>query len=72
MNVKLDLTITAETGRAYVPFLRRHVKAAHALLNFEGHPSGSLRQRARNPECYTSYAADLYGFTPFDESCPPI
>ena len=27
-----DLTLTAATGRAHLPYLRRHVRAAHALL----------------------------------------
>jgi rRNA maturation RNase YbeY len=30
--VNLDVSITAETGRAHVPFLREHVAAAHATL----------------------------------------
>ena len=29
----LDLAFTATTGRPYVPYLRRHVRAAHALLD---------------------------------------
>src|SRR4051812_26343813 len=29
----LDLTLTAALGRAYVPFLRRHLRAAYAQLN---------------------------------------
>lgn len=27
-----DLTITAEAGRAYVPYLRKHLRAAHRIL----------------------------------------
>jgi len=30
--VSFQVTITAETGRAYVPFLRKHLRAAHQLL----------------------------------------
>jgi probable rRNA maturation factor len=30
--VSLDLSITAETGRAHVPFLRKHLQRAHAAL----------------------------------------
>src|SRR5690349_18711728 len=29
---KLQLTITATTGKALVPFLRKHLRAAHAIL----------------------------------------
>jgi hypothetical protein len=30
------------------------------------------RQRRREPECYASLVADIYGSTPFDPSCPVI
>lgn len=30
--MSLNLTITAETGRAFVPFLRKQLRAAHELL----------------------------------------
>jgi probable rRNA maturation factor len=32
--VSFDVSITAETGRGFVPFLRRHLRAAHAALEF--------------------------------------
>ncbi len=47
-------------------------EAVHMLYNFRRHPSTTLTQRQRNPECYTSYAADLYNFTPIDPKCPVI
>jgi hypothetical protein len=46
-------------------------EAAHARLDFSGHSHGSRAQRARNPACYESMVADIFGF-PADEKCPPI
>lgn len=46
-------------------------EAAHARLNFSGHGHGSRAQRGRNPACYESIVADLFGF-PADAKCPPI
>ncbi len=45
---------------------------AHQRYQLENHNAGSLRQRGRNPECYASYAADLFGFSSYSGQCPPI
>lgn len=45
---------------------------AHQRFEMENHLHGGPRERGRNPECYASYAADMYGITPFDNQCPPI
>jgi hypothetical protein len=47
-------------------------EGAHMRLNFPGHGSGSRTARGNNPECYTSMAADVFNWTPFDRRCPPI
>src|SRR2546423_1263108 len=39
LNMPLSLTITAESGKTYAPFLRRHVRAAFRLL-----PKCNLRE----------------------------
>ncbi len=46
-------------------------EAAHARLDFSGHGHGSRTQRGRNPACYESMVADVFGF-PGDDKCPPI
>jgi hypothetical protein len=46
-------------------------EAAHAQLNFSGHGHGSRAQRGRNPACYESMVADVFGFPP-DAKCPSI
>lgn len=46
-------------------------EAAHARLDFSGHGHGSRAQRGRNPACYESMVADVFGFAP-DDKCPPI
>lgn len=46
-------------------------EAAHARLDFSGHGHGSRAQRGRNPACYESMVADVFGF-PGDDKCPPI
>jgi len=43
--VSFIVTITAETGRAYVPFLRRQLRAAHKALESIVKPRGRLRLR---------------------------
>ena len=32
----------------------------------------SADKNGQNPECYTSFVADMNGFTPFDPRCPKI
>jgi hypothetical protein len=46
-------------------------EAAHARLDFGGHGHGSRAQRGRNPACYESMVADVFGF-PADDKCPPV
>jgi hypothetical protein len=46
-------------------------EVAHARLDFSGHGHGSRAQRGRNPACYESMVADVFGFAP-DAKCPPI
>lgn len=46
-------------------------EAAHARLDFSGHGHASRAQRGRNPACYESMVADVFGFAP-DAKCPPI
>lgn len=46
-------------------------ETVHARLNRPGHPQ-DVEKRHRNPECYTSFVADMNGFTPFDTRCPKI
>jgi hypothetical protein len=46
-------------------------EAAHARLDFGGHGHGSRAQRGRNPACYESMVADVFGFPP-DHKCPPV
>jgi hypothetical protein len=47
-------------------------EAVHMRLNFANHGHGSRAQRGSNPECYTSMAADVFNWVPFDARCPPI
>ena len=57
-------------------------ESVHMRLDFLAHNSGSVAQRGRNPECYTSLILDLYRqdasaqaaakFNPADPKCPPI
>ena len=44
---------------------------AHLRLQLLRHNAGNQWQRGRNPECYASFVADLFGITPFDGQCPP-
>jgi hypothetical protein len=37
-------------------------EAAHMVWTFGPHESGTPGQRARNPECYVNFLADLFGF----------
>jgi hypothetical protein len=46
-------------------------EVVHGELNRTGHPQAANR-RHRNPECFTSFVAEIYGFTPFDVRCPRI
>ena len=39
------MTITAETGRAFVPFLRKQLRAAHAVLQSKAKRAGRLPLR---------------------------
>ncbi|MEO6436101.1 MAG: rRNA maturation RNase YbeY [Tepidisphaeraceae bacterium] len=43
--MRFDLSITAETGRAHVPFLRRQLKSAYALLAARSNAPGGLPLR---------------------------
>ena len=45
---------------------------AHMRYQLGNHNFGSVRQRGRNPECYASYAADLFGISSFSGQCPVI
>jgi hypothetical protein len=47
-------------------------EAVHMRFDVSGHASASRAQRGRNPECFTSFVADLFGFSPFDPRCPAI
>jgi hypothetical protein len=47
-------------------------EAVHMRLNFANHGHASRAQRGSNPECYTSMAADVFNWVPFDGRCPPI
>ncbi len=44
----------------------------HLRLQLRRHNAGNQRQRGRNPECYASFVADIFGITPFDGQCPPV
>ena len=52
------MTITAETGRAYVPFLRKHLRAAHAALQSSPKRSGSSIRRLPLREMSLALVAD--------------
>lgn len=60
-----DLTMEQQAGAVI------H-EAVHMRLNFSPHLATTVTQRGRNPECYTSFAADIYGFDPADARCPPV
>ncbi|MGB3610175.1 MAG: M35 family metallo-endopeptidase [Cellvibrio sp.] len=45
---------------------------AHMRFGIANHDAGTQRQRARNPECYASYVADLFGYRPFSAQCPSV
>ena len=45
---------------------------AHLRYGFAAHNAGNQRQRGRNPECYASYVADVFGFSSFSNQCPTV
>lgn len=45
---------------------------AHMRFGITNHDAGTQRQRARNPECYASYVADLFGYSSFSGQCPSV
>ncbi len=45
---------------------------AHLRYGFDAHNAGNQRQRGRNPECYASYVADLFGFSSASNQCPTV
>lgn len=45
---------------------------AHLRYGFDAHNAGNQRQRGRNPECYASYVADLFGFSSASNQCPSV
>ncbi len=50
-------------------------EVVHGIFNRSGHPQARSR-RHRNPECYTSFVADMFNtidapFIPADPKCPP-
>lgn len=47
-------------------------ESVHMLFNIRRHPSATAAQRGRNPECYASFVADLYGLTPSGMYCDPV
>jgi hypothetical protein len=60
-----DLTMEQQAGAVM------H-EAVHMLFDFRPHLATTIAQRGRNPECYTSFAAEIYGFDPADPKCPPL
>ena len=51
-------------------------EAAHMLFRFGDRDTApyadTAAKRRKEPECYTSLIADIYGITPFDPSCPAM
>ena len=45
---------------------------AHMRFGITNHDTGTQRQRGRNPECYASYVADLFGYSSFSDQCPSV
>lgn len=45
-------------------------EAMHILFRFRNHNAGTGGQRRANPECYTSFLADIYNFSVWDTRCP--
>ena len=45
---------------------------AHMRFGMTNHDAGNQRQRGRNPECYASYVADLFGYSSFSGQCPSV
>ncbi len=45
---------------------------AHMRFGMTNHDAGNQRQRGRNPECYASYVADLFGYSSFSDQCPSV
>lgn len=45
---------------------------AHLRYGLDAHNAGNQRQRGRNPECYASYVADLFGFSSASNQCPTV
>jgi hypothetical protein len=45
---------------------------AHLRFGLVNHDFANQRQRARNPECYASYVADILGYSSFSGQCPSV
>ncbi|WP_323813552.1 hypothetical protein [Cellvibrio sp. NN19] len=45
---------------------------AHLRYGLQAHNAGNQRQRGRNPECYASYIADVFGFSSYSNQCPRV